>query len=233
MKTVNAPRSDQGSVLVLSLLVTLLLLGVGLGSMWSASNATRISGNLTRRQEALNAAETVVHRAMALLRNAGDWQALLDGTLCSATRDEPATHGMVLCAAATPLENTPVVDSSSATHALLPGTMANVQYTIWVRNDPAEHSWCNGVLDPGETADSGDCNGDGSNNSQDDIIRNTDSDQRVLVRAEGTGLDAYSVATLEAIVSNGGTTTQIGDYSQSGMNGQGTNSATGAAIAMP
>lgn len=224
-------RDEQGSVLLLALLVTLLILGIGLTAMWISTSGTKISSNLTRRQEALYAAETGLGRARALLRQyPGLWPTFLAG--CSATMDDPTNKGMVLCEpGGTPvaLQLTPVVAAGSITDTQNPG-MTNVRYTIYVRNDPFEYQWCNGITEPGETADTGDCNGDSSADATDANLRQFgDVDRRITVRVEGHGKDGLSQVAIEALISAGVTAAAAPGYAQKGGSSGGGASATPSA----
>lgn len=236
-------EQDAGSVLLIALLVTLIVLGIGLTAMWLASSGTRISGNLTRRQEALYAAETGIERAQALLRARADWATLLrggDGSLCTPTVTSYVPgKGLVLCDGATPLENVFFVTGSSAASSD-PRTaqMAhNLRYTVYVRNDDVEYQWCNGTNEPGEPAgaDTGDCDGDGSGGTAADLDlqRFGDHDRRVVLRAEGVGRDGLSQLAIEATVGAAVTAPVRASYGQKGGSGQGHNAVPRAAIPRP
>lgn len=234
---------DQGSVLLIAMLVTLMVLGIGLTAMWLSSSGTKISGNLTRRQEALYAADTGIERAQALLRARADWATLLrggDGSLCTpAVTSYVPGKGLVLCDGAAPLENVFFVTGSSAASSD-PRTaqMAhNLRYTVYVRNDDAEYQWCNGVNEPGEPAgsDSGDCDGDGvgATAADLDLRRFGDHDRRVVLRAEGVGRDGLSQLAIEAVVGAAVTEPVRASYGQKGGGGQGNNASPQAAIPRP
>ena len=72
-------KDESGSILVLTLLVTLVILAVGLTAMWLSSSGMKMSGNLTRRQEALYAAEAGMEHARSVLANTPIWDNLLNG----------------------------------------------------------------------------------------------------------------------------------------------------------
>jgi Tfp pilus assembly protein PilX len=197
-------HSEEGSALFLVLLVTLLLLGVGLAASFHASSATRISGNITRRQEARFAAESGLERARAVVRAASDLDALLRG--CGASRDDPPPegHGAVLCAAGQPLQDVQL-SAGSATLAREP-TQANLRYTVFIRNDSVEVS-----LNGGNWLD--------------------DEDRRVVVRVEGWARDGSSTFTLEAVLvkTEAALPVQGCRYGQAGgCGGQGSNSTRGS-----
>jgi Tfp pilus assembly protein PilX len=169
----HLPPTDResGSVLVLAMLVALVILGVGLSALFLSNSGMRISGNLSRRQEALGAAETGTERALAILRTnaTNDWDSLLVGG-CTATPFDP-TKGNILCDGATPLENVPVV---ATVPDGLPATYGQyLAYTVYIRNDPTEAS------------------GLGAFN---------DEDKRVVVRSEGVGRDGVSFFAIETII---------------------------------
>lgn len=239
----RAARREAGSVLLIALLVTLIVLGIGLTAMWLSSSGTRVSGNLTRRQEALYAAETGIERAQAVLRARADWEVLLrggDGSLCtpSVTAYVPG-KGLVLCDGSVPLENVFFVTGSAAASSD-PRTaqMANnLRYTVYVRNDDSEYQWCNDTVEPGEPAgsDSGDCDGDsiGGTAVDLDLMRFGDRDRRVVLRAEGVGRDGLSQLAIEAIVGAAVTEPVRASYGQKGGGGQGNNAVPRAAIPRP
>lgn len=214
--------TDAGSVLVLTLMATLVVVGLGLTAIWMGSSGTKVAGNLTRRQEALFAAESGVERARSILVTSGNLVAMLNGTGCSATDDDPTGRGNVMCDNTVPLERIPVVEGSTATAGQVTQAAQNSTFTIFVRNDDAEYAWCNGVVDPNETADDGDCDGDGT--PETDVWRATnDQDGRVVVRVEGLGADGISYAALEVVAAQMPGTVDIPDYSQEGGSPQGGN----------
>lgn len=237
MRTADS-KHDHGSVLVLALLVTLLILGVGLTAMWVSSSGTKVSSNLTRRQEALYAAETGLSRARSLLRQfPAMWNTFLQG--CGATMDDIANKGAVLClpgAPPTPLQLEPVIATGSVSEAENPD-LDRVSYTIYVRNDPFEYQHCNGVRDePAEpAADSGDCNSDGTADVADDNMRRfVDQDGRIVVRVEGHGKDGLSQVAVEATVSAGTQATAAPGYAQKGgSGGSGSNATPSASVPLP
>jgi Tfp pilus assembly protein PilX len=234
MNSGRTPKAnEEGSILVLTLLITLLLVTAGLAAMRMAATTTKVAGNYNRQTEAYGAAETGLQRGMAVLRAISDWQSLVSGSTCVATKDDPDQKGNILCSNGAPLENFNVVGTGTATAGMVSSTTNNIRYTIWVRNDPAEYAWCNGTLDVGEASDDGDCNADGSNNAADELIRQTDNDGRVILRVEGIARDGMSVAAVAAVVSRGGGSTMPNNYTQAGLNSQGSNSQKGVSIAAP
>lgn len=233
--TIPLPRrartSERGSALVLALLVTFVILGVGLTALWLSSSSTKIASNLTRRQEALYAAQTGVDRARRVLTTVPNLNALLNGGACTATQDDPLGRGRVLCEGAMPLEDVRVIPASTTAATAVRQTARNSSYTVLIRNDSSEFAWCNGRLDPGETSDDGNC--DGNSGAESDLWRATnDLDGRVIVRSEGTGADNTSFVAVEVVLSQTPGTLDIPDYSQEGGNPQGSN-AHDVSMAMP
>jgi hypothetical protein len=206
-------HDERGSVLVLTLMLTLVILGIGLMAMYMSSSTTKVSSNLVRRQEAMQAARAGMAQARAvLLQLVGtggstnpNFSPALRGTFCSSgTPPTPAVRiasyipgkGWPLCqgvsaaSPAGPMQNVAVVGGGATTTAFGGTDYTNVQFTAWIRNDDDEYRWCNRnpVTQPdhGElTPDSGDCNGSGGYDAADDEIRLlTDEDSRVIVRVE-------------------------------------------------
>jgi len=87
-------ESQSGAILVVTMLATLVLLGLGLVVIWVGASQTRIGGNLNRRQEALYAAESGLSRARAVLAATASWTAHTE-TGCGGA--DSATKGRVLC----------------------------------------------------------------------------------------------------------------------------------------
>ena len=205
---------QHGSILVLALLVTLLILGVGLTAMWLSSSGSKVSGNITRRQEALYAAEAGIDRARAILASQLDWGPLLDGSLCTATQDHPQ-KGNVLCdpfaSPSVPLEDMPVVESSSSTASQTQG-LGNIRYTVFVRNDAVESAPADGGTGDGGVADG----------AAGPLI---DRDGRVIIRAEGYGKDGLGFVALEAVIARNTRPAARGTYTQKGQNAAGSNAS--------
>jgi len=191
---------QSGSALVIAVLITLLLVGLGLSAMWLGSQSAHVTGSLARRQEAIYAAEAGIERARAVLEVSTAWDTLLGtatGGRCGATLDEPAGKGNVLCDGATPMEH--AMPAATQTAALAP-VVTSARYTLFIRNDPSEAAQAGG--------------------------RYHDTDRRVIVRSEGRGADGVSVVTIEAmlLVGGGGGPGSVPDYSQAGLNSGGSNS---------
>lgn len=174
--------AEDGTALVLVLLVSLLLLGLGLTVMWVGSSGVRVTANLARRQEALAAAEVGIERARSVLAGAGDWNALLGdasgSTLCATSPVTPrdVRKGNLLCDGPTPLKDIPVIESASSTSAAAP-ELASYRYTVWIRNDPVETAINSTEVGPF-----------------------LDRDRQVVLVAEGQGRDGLSYVAIEVTV---------------------------------
>jgi hypothetical protein len=234
-------RSERGSVLVLALLVTLIVLGIGLTVMWVASSGQKISGNITRRQEALYAAEAGVEYARTVLNdpaNANWTNTFLTVASCGATRDyldltEAASYGRVLCVSGTPIQDTPLISGANTQSALAstPGgqqAVDGLKYTVWIRNDWASEG-CVAASGTPSKIDCGDPgagtypNGTGGE-AGDIALMNNDRNGRVIIRSEGIARDRTSRVTVEVIVTRPGGLTTASEYTQAGLNAQGSNS---------
>ena len=209
----NNKDSESGSVLVLALLVTMVILAIGLTAMWLSSSGMKMSGNIARRQEALYAAEAGLDYARYVLKTTADWGPLLAG--CGGSKNEPLGRGAVLCAQKNtlPLQDVSLFkEPGHLTKIDSPETnkrakwMAKLQYTVYVRNDEAEM-----VEKAGFPKGS----------------RNSDGDWRVVLRAEGTGRDQLSFFAIEAVVSRASASLDEDEYSQLGGSAQNQNSEEG------
>lgn len=217
-----APHT-AGSVLVLTLLLTLVILGIGLMAMWMASSATKASSKLMRRREAMTAVNTGLQRArIILLRTMGSagqpgFSAALQGTTCSPVpADQRArmaafvpNKGRIICdqgdarRPATLLQDVPVIAPTGKTrkHAVVEvDELAQAQFTAYVRNDDDEYRHCNGVLDRGERGDSGHCPKLRAGFSSAEQRTLIDEDSRVILRVEGRGKDGLSFAAVEVVL---------------------------------
>ena len=206
----KARDAESGSVLVLALLVTMVILAIGLTAMWLSSSSMKMSGNIARRQEALYAAEAGLDYARYVLKNTSDWGPLLAG--CGGSKNDTTGRGAVLCSAKNtmPLQDVSLVyEPGSTTKIDSPQTnkrakwMAKLNYTVFIRNDEAEMV---------------------ENSS---IGRNDDSDWRVVLRSEGTGRDQLSFFAIEAVVSRASASLDEDEYSQMGGSAQNQNSQEG------
>jgi Tfp pilus assembly protein PilX len=179
----TSAEREQGSILMLAMLTTVLLLGQGLAVMWVAASDTRVAANITRRQEGLFAAEAGLDRGRAFLATQAGWTPSLDpGTSCGATRNDPGYpaapgKGKVLCAGGAALEDVQLKAGTTGIDGV--SGSGNLRYTVWVRNDPAEIQ----------------------SNIEKSVSSWTDQDYRVVVRSEGIARDALSGFAIEAVVS--------------------------------
>lgn len=210
----HCPKSsEQGSIIVLALLVTLIILGVGLTVLWVSSSGTKITSNITRRQEAIYAAEAGLERARRFLDTYNlDWSFLTlsvanGGNGCGADAYDSATKGRILCDGPTPLRDVSVIAgsqiSSDGGASQNFAGMSNISYTIYIRNDDAEAA-ANIPLgkDP-----------------------QFDNDRRVILRIEGLGRDHLSYYALEAVMATPPQALPENYISQHGGNAQNTNSS--------
>lgn len=203
------PEAEGGSVLVLAMLVTLVILGVGMTAIYLSSSGMKISGNISRRQEALGAAETGLDRAQMLFADKGDqdWDKYLKADACGGS---PFVNGKgrLLCDDT----GTPVLlkDIQVVTNVPddLPASYGNfLRYTVYIRNDQNE------TLARGN---------------------DDDEDKRIVVRAEGIGRDGISYFAIEAgIISTSPSAGALGYTGQSGGGPSGGNSFTGTTIPSP
>ena len=208
----GGPR-QSGSVLVLALLVTLAILGIGLTAMWLSSSSMKMSSNISRRQEALYAAEAGLEHARFILKNTADWNTLMAG--CGASMDDPGDpkdghKGIVMCDGTPPksMQERKLLDKTTTSTKVKAPWMEKLHYTVYIRNDDAE--------------------------VEEDLTVgwNGDKDARVVIRAEGTGLDQLSFFAIEAVVSRAAATLDEDSYSQLGGSAQNTNSDE-AAVPVP
>lgn len=201
---------ESGSVLVLALLVTLVILALGLVAMWLSSSSMKMSGNITRRQEALYASEAGLERARVILQSQTDWALLAAGCTTGPPNDpgDPAAghKGYLLCepTTSTALLNISLLNSSTFTGGQAPGS-GNIAYTVFIRNDDAE-------IASGSTTSG----------------YNTDGDRRVVIRAEGTGRDGLSFFAIETVLSQASASAEEENYSQLGGSAQNQNSDEGS-----
>ena len=137
--TPRAPSSRQGgSILLLTLLACLAVLGLGLVAMWLSysSTPTPASVSQTRRKGAMLAAEAGVARARRVLGRARSWTELLRGGSCGLTFGATVRGHVLLCDRGTPLRDMPLVTGASSTR--LARWARGLSYTVLVRNDDDE-----------------------------------------------------------------------------------------------
>ncbi len=206
----SARTSESGSVMILAMLVTLLIMGIGLTAMWLSSSKMKVSGNVARRQENLFIAETGLERARAILASTSvTWAKLLSNVTCGAKQDDIGGKGKVLCEGdllGKPMENVSLTEGSAITG---PG-QADMTYTIWIRNDDAEVA----------------------NNLATGRPAQLDLDRRVVARVEATGRDQLSFFAVEAVLSAPVVGIDVNYMGQHGGNAQGSHSGQGH-IALP
>jgi hypothetical protein len=106
------------------------------------------------------------------------------------------------------------------------------RYTVYLRNDRAEWSYCDG--NPAEettTCLTDEPFGTGTVTVNNATTRELfDKDGRVVVRSEGWGRDGVCFAAVEVTLARPVSTSTTPPYTQEGGNAQGSNSATGAKI---
>jgi hypothetical protein len=216
--------------MVLVLLVTMVILGIGLTVMWVGSSGMKVSTNITRRQEALYAAEAGIEQARAVLNSvgtSGSWQPFLAGTNCGTAPPtaphDPDGKGNVLCSSAGVMYyNYLPTTGFTNTPTKAPG-FGQMRYTVYIRNDV--ESECD--QQPGHPSKL-DCDGDQvygtAADKQGATAGITDNNRRVIIRSEGVARDGLSQVNLEVTISGVPAATAGSSYSQAGMNAQGSNS---------
>jgi Tfp pilus assembly protein PilX len=207
------PGRQSGSVLVLALLVTLVILGVGLVAMWLSSSGMKMSGNITRRQEAMYAAEAGLEHARAILQTNNAWGPLISTPCLSGEppNDYTGGKGPVLCDGATALYNYSLLQGSSTTLSKAQ-LQSKLTYTVFIRNDPEEVQSTLGSASP--------------------VSQWDDQDSRVVVRSEGRGRDGLSFFAVETVISRAAASLADESYSQLGGSAQNRNSDEGK-LALP
>ncbi len=216
-------REEQGSVMVLAMLVTLVILGIGITVMWVSTSGMKVSTNITRRQEALYAAEVGIERARAMLMANTNWTNLLKGTSCTVALPVFDDYkGLPLCVGTDILRNLGVTAGYAGPASGADPVAQRMVYSVWIRND-----WMVECDDKASKAKSVACGKSGKTKGDLDTI-NTDNNGRVIVRSEGLGRDGLSYVAIEAVISRGVEGTLAKSYTQAGINAQGTNSGKGS-----
>jgi|GEM_PF-2384077 Tfp pilus assembly protein PilX len=233
-------KSEQGSILVMTMIITVVVMALGLTVMWVASRSQKVGANLSRRQEALYAAEAGIAYAQAFLAShiadPDGWSPYM-----RAADDTPPNP----CAKAAWVESKGAVYLCDETgDALIQKQIfadssvdvvnkANLTYTVYIKNDPAEWMDCDG-FPAGETEECA-APPEGFGGKETDRWRAThDADNRLVIRSEGIGRDGISVVAIEVTVVKPTDITSAQSWNQSGMNAQGSNSApTNAPAAIP
>jgi Tfp pilus assembly protein PilX len=237
----RARRDERGSILVLALLVSLILLAFGLTVMWVASSAQRASTNISRRQEAMYAAEAGVEQARAILSGLNDWNGVLgwsspNNWLCACPNSDQLRGCILRDGAGTCLQNMQVVDLGSASWAAQNAadpTLKNYSYTIWVRNDWEDE--CDPTTAHPITNCNADCywgdtlTGTGCGYTMHDI------NGRIVVLVEGVARDGLSSVRLQIVLARTpAMNTSMGGYEgQKGFSGQGPSALMGHTIGLP
>lgn len=236
-------------MLVLTLLLTLVILGIGLMAMYMSSSTTKVSSNLVRRQEAMQAARAGLDQARSvLLQMVGsggsaspNFSPALRGTNCATPPTDntariaafTAGKGWILCDGNTDgapgvlFQNRTVVAGGATATAFGATNYNNVTFTAWVRNDDDEYRWCDGEKDHNDHSDDGDCDRpkNGANAADTERRLLTDEDSRIILRVEARGRDGLSFAAIEAVVSGRTPISLLNLYQQSGgAGGQNSNS---------
>jgi len=137
---------DQGSVLLLALLLTLLIVAIGVAVLWLSRADFQRSVPRESPRAALFAVEAGIERARTVLAASDEWSVLLGGPRqggCGARSlregDDPAGRGNVLCDPRRPgvrLWRVPVIEQQRGGGK----ARARLSYTVHVRNDPLEAS---------------------------------------------------------------------------------------------
>lgn len=232
--------SERGSILVMTMVITVVIMALGLTVMWVASRGQKVGANLSRRQEALYAAEAGIAYAQAFLAEhiVEGWSPYL-----RAADDTPANP----CAKAAWVEAKGAVLLCDQTgNAIMQKQIFadsgvelvnknNLTYTIYLKNDPAEWMDCDG-FPAGETEECA-APPEGFGGPETDRWRAThDNDDRLVIRSEGIGRDGISMVAIEVTVKKPTDVATAQSWHQSGMNAQGSNSTptnAPAAIALP
>jgi Tfp pilus assembly protein PilX len=206
---------ERGITLVVTLLIIVALLGLGVAAVWLSSMGTRVASNLNARQAALNAANAGVQHARQVMatyqtsnvllcptNTSRPWSCMLAGkghpsdATKLPTTGTPSNWGAVVYDNTTPLwdltypSNNCTGDADCAAGIkcvsnVCDGPLGN--YRVWIRND---------VTDINRAANSG-------NNAQFLV----DTNDQVIVRAEGHDPSNGSTVVVEAAVSNASTST--------------------------
>lgn len=122
----------RGSPLISMLVFILLLLGLGLGTLyWVGSRARPRAARAAAKTAASHAAQAGIARGRRLLARARDWNRLLKGTPCRAPL--VSGKGRVLCDGKTPL-----LDQRTRTIGPRGRASQRVAFSIFLRNDDDE-----------------------------------------------------------------------------------------------
>jgi Tfp pilus assembly protein PilX len=144
----NTRKGDEGSILLIVMLVMMVLLGLGVMVMWLTGANLQTSAVLTKRTEALYVAEAGLERARAIINaaSAPDLAALLAGSNPGLDKvpggldasGHPVGVGALLTDGGVAVRNVmfpPASFGRSSGTADAPLQAMQGQYTVWVRND--------------------------------------------------------------------------------------------------
>jgi hypothetical protein len=144
--------ADRGAVLIIVLLVMVVLLSLGMVSLWLTTGNIRIAASMSLRAQTLYCAEAGVERARAFLNTGpagnlppflttllgGSGLALDDVPSTLDAAGKPVGVGAILLHAGTPLVGIPFPPASFARTAGTANAPTATQmgtYTVWIRND--------------------------------------------------------------------------------------------------
>jgi hypothetical protein len=145
-------RGDRGAVLIIVLLVMIVLMSLGMVSLWMTTGNIRIAASMSLRAQTLYCAEAGMERAKAYLNTApaantspfltamlgGTGLALDDVPTGVDAAGKPLGVGAILVAGGTALVAIPFPPASferTAGTANAPQATQMGAYTVWVRND--------------------------------------------------------------------------------------------------
>ena len=151
----DAQRGERGAVLIIVLMVMIVLLSLGVASLWLTTGNLRISSSISQRSAALFCAEAGLERARALLNSAprdrtaqfltvrlpGTGQEMDDVPMALTPEGQPDGLGAILVDAEGPMVDVPFPPASfqrTSGTAEAPTNPLMGRYTVWMRNDAAE-----------------------------------------------------------------------------------------------
>jgi len=201
-------HDERGSILVLALLVSLILLGFGLTVMWVASSGVRTSANINRREEAVYAAESGVDHARLILGalSATQWNDQLLGNAaagCTPACPLDPVKGRIVCGPGNIcLSGIQVLANTSQSWVGQNPTdpsISNYQYTIWIRNDWQDE--CDTAITDCTQVNTGNSscgNSNGTCSTADGPM--IDNNGRIVAFVEGIARDGLSSVRLEVFL---------------------------------
>ncbi|MCB9558403.1 MAG: pilus assembly PilX N-terminal domain-containing protein [Deltaproteobacteria bacterium] len=131
----SASHNERGSVMVVTLMLALVLTGIGITALYTSRAGSTTVTNQTRRNEALWAAQAGIARAREILGKVENWNELLSGTGCSGSF--VSGKGRELCDDSAKVQEIRVVPASSATAGAASG-LEQITFTVYIRNDDDE-----------------------------------------------------------------------------------------------